>query len=435
MAKFLLVDDDITLAETIAEVLEGEEHSVELVHTGAEGWEQAKSNQYDVLILDWDLPDLNGINILNRFRKAGFKAPVIMLTGHASVSDKELGLDSGADDYLTKPFSFTELLARIRAVLRRAESQAPVYKALGKEDVLKRANLAGTLLASRYEFLEVLGEGGSGIVFKARQALLEKLVAIKMLQVDQSNNDESVARFTREAKAISRLDHPNVIGILDFGITENKQAYMVMDFILGWNLLDLVRKEGALPIDFALNVAEQICDGMAHAHKNGILHRDLKPANVLLKHYDDREPQVKIVDFGLAKMKERNANASPELTRDGQVFGSPMYMSPEQVKGKALDERSDIYSLGCIIYEMLTGCPPHFAETSMDMMVKQLTEEPQSLSQLRPDLSYPDSCQPMLTKVLSKDPAVRQQSMRELKDEIVRIRIDAKSIAAAQSRQ
>jgi CheY-like chemotaxis protein/tRNA A-37 threonylcarbamoyl transferase component Bud32 len=435
MARILLVDDDVDAAQTVADLLIFEKYEVDLAHTGMEGWQKAQSNQYDLLILDWDLPDLNGINILSRFRKAGFTAPVIMLTGHGSVSDKELGLDCGADDYVTKPFDLDELMARIRAVLRRAEAQKPVFKALGtgNQDVLKLGNLDGTSLASRYEFLEVIGEGGIGVVFKARQPMIEKLVAIKMIN-SQESGEESVARFTREAKAVSRLDHTNIIVIHDFGVTENGHPFMVMDYIEGWNLGDVIRQQGAFPLDFAVSMAIQICDGIAHAHANGILHRDLKPANVLLKRNDDREPVVKIVDFGLAKMlDQKDSKDAPALTKHGQVFGSPMYMSPEQVQALPVDERTDVYSVGCIIYEMFTGCPPHLADTSMAMMAKQLTEEPQPLNVLRSDLSYPPACQPLIDKVLAKKPENRYQSMGELKSALERLKADLKASASKSS--
>lgn len=426
MAKFLLVDDDFKITEMLSEILLREKHESDIADTGMEGWEMAQSNQYDMLILDWDLPDLNGINILSRFRKAGFKAPVIMLTGHASTSDKELALDSGADDYLTKPFARYELMARIRAVLRRVEAQAPVYKSLGDENLLKRADLNGTLLSTRYEFLEVIGEGGSGIVFKARQPLIDKLVAVKMLHGGEQDLVQSTERFTREAKAISRLDHPNIINIIDFGVTERGKPFMVMEYIAGGSLLELVRKAGALPIEQALELGIQICEGMTHAHATGILHRDLKPPNILLKSYDGRNPVAKIVDFGMAKMMEHEAKDAPMLTREGQIFGSPAYMSPEQAKGQPMSELSDIYSMGCILYEMMSGCPPHFASNSMEMIIKHLTAEPLSLKELRPDLSYPEGCESLLKKSLNKDPQQRHQSMKELKKDLDSIRVGLK---------
>lgn len=431
MAKILMVDDDVDLADTVVELLDFEKHSVEVVHSGAQGWERARDNQYDLLLLDWDLPDLTGIKILKRYREAGGMAPVIMLTGHNSVSDKEIGLDFGADDYITKPFAMDELSARIRAALRRGAMQAPVYQPLGtnNEDVLKRANLGGSLLASRYEFLEVLGEGGIGIVFKARQPLMEKLVAIKMLHFKQQNQ-EIVERFNLEAKAVSRLDHHNAIAIYDFGVTECGQPFMVMEYILGWNLADLIRQQGALPLEFTLDICIQICDGMAHAHATGVLHRDIKPANIILKHYDEGPPVVKILDFGLAKLKDLDPKNSPALTKAGQVFGSPMYMSPEQAKGQTVDERSDIYSLGCILYEMLSGMAPHLSDNTMTLMFMHVSEEAKPLHELRPDLDLPESIEPVISKVLNKDPEQRYQTMRALKEDLEQIRRNQQSSAS-----
>lgn len=422
MAKFLLVDDDWEITELLSELLIQENHESDIAETGMEGWKMAQSNAYDLLILDWDLPDLNGINILSRFRRAGFRAPVIMLTGHASSSDKELALDSGADDYLTKPFAKDELMARIRAVMRRTEPKVPIYESLGDKELLKRADLDGTLLSTRYELLEIIGEGGSGIVFKARQASIDKLVAVKMLHGEEKDLEQSTERFTREAKAISRLDHPNTINIIDFGLTERGKPYMVMEYFAGGSLFELVRREGALAPQLALDLGIQICDGMSHAHSFGILHRDLKPANILLKYYQGKNPVAKIVDFGMAKILENEDKNGPMLTREGQIFGSPAYMSPEQAKGQTTSTLSDIYSLGCILYEMLSGCPPHFAANSMEMIIKHLTAEPLALKELRPDLNYPDGCDPLLKRAMSKDPQQRHQSMSELKAELESIR-------------
>ncbi len=430
MAKILYVDDDLQLSGMVEDWLLYEKHNLEVVHTGLEGWQKAKANQYDMLILDWDLPDLNGIDILKRFRSSGGKTPVLMLTGHTDVNDKEMGLDSGADDYLTKPFHMKELSARIRAILRRTESQTPFLQPLGdgNEDVLKRADLAGTLLASRYEFLEVLGEGGLGLVFKAMHPMMEKLVAIKMLHSHQLQN-ESIERFKREAKAVSRLDHHNIITIHDFGVTERGQPYMVMEFIEGNSLADLIAETGALPLDLALDLSIQACDGISHAHEMGILHRDIKSSNIMLKQYSGRNPVVKILDFGFAKLKDQEAKTPIELTQLGQVFGSPPYMSPEQVRGKSLDECSDLYSLGCVIYESLTGCPPHMGESSMDVMLKHLEEPVAPLRELRPDLNLPEDLEPIISKALDKNPSDRYQTLNELKSELERVRMKAKMAA------
>lgn len=424
MSRILLVDDNVELAESVAHLLTSENHTVEVVHTGNEGWELARTSQYDMLILDWDLPDLNGINILKRVRNAGCTTPVLMLTGHTSGSDKELGLDTGADDYLTKPFDYTELAARVRAMMRRAALQAPVLRALGtnNESVLEKANLAGTLLASRYEFLEVIGEGGAGIVFKASQPTIDRLVAIKMLHAEQLQK-ESIERFKREAKAVSRLDHHNIVTIYDFGATERGQPFMAMEYIEGLNLADLSRQEGALPIAFALDICTQICDGMSHAHDTGILHRDIKPSNLLLKEYaDERPPAVKIVDFGLAKLKHMDKDSSVELTQFGQMLGSPMYMSPEQVKAEPLDERSDIYSVGCVLYQLLTGVPPHLGKSSAEVIMKHLNAAVVPLREMRPDLDLPEALEPVIRKALNKDPDQRYQSMLGLKQDLELVR-------------
>jgi serine/threonine-protein kinase len=422
MANILYVDDDVELAKTVGNLLKFEKHAVDMVHTGLEGREKACTNEYDLLILDWDLPDINGINILRRFREAGGRAPVMMLTGHGSASDKELGLDTGADDYVTKPFDMIELAARVRALLRRAQSQAPVNKPLGSgnEEVLKKGKLSGTALASKYEFLEVLGEGGCGIVFKVRHPVMEKLMAVKML-LAENMKDLAMERFKREAKAISRLEHPNIINIQDFGVTESGQPYMVMDFVEGVDLGDLISKKGALPVSFAIDLAVQICDAMSHAHSLNILHRDLKPNNVMLKCFTDRQPIPKILDFGLAKLSDFEQEDSVKLTKLGQMFGSPPYMSPEQIDGKPLDERSDIYSLGCVLYEMLTGVPPHLGESVSQILLKHLQSPAPLLAEMRPDLRFPDRLDPVVQKALEKSPDNRYQSMLELQKALLQV--------------
>ncbi len=434
MAKILFVDDDPQLATMVEDWLAYEKHDVDGVRSGFEGWEKARANKYDLLILDWDLPDLNGIDLLKRFRSSGGTTPVLMLTGHTNINDKEQGLDAGADDYLTKPFHMKELSARIRALLRRSERQVEFLQPLGtgNEEVLKEADLAGTLLASKYEFVRVLGKGGIGIVFLARHPIMEKLVAVKMLHAQQLHAD-STERFKREAKAVSRLDHHNIITIHDFGVTERGQPYMVMEFIEGASLADLLSSKGALTPELALEISIQIASGIAHAHDLGIIHRDIKPSNIMLKQSAGRTPVVKILDFGFAKLKDLESKGVSDLTQVGLVFGSPPYMSPEQVRGKPLDERSDIYSLGCVIFECLTARPPYLGENNMEVMIKHLEQSPPSVRDFLPALEFIDDFDAIVTKTLAKSPAGRYQSAEDLRDNLESLRLKLKAAAGGPS--
>lgn len=422
MAKILVVDDHVQISEMVGDWLTTENHAATVVHTGFEGWKLIQSNEFDLAILDWDLPDLNGIDILKKFREAGGTTPVIMLTGHKSVEDKELGLDVGADDYVTKPFHMKELCSRIRAVLRRSGAAAPPPKpiATSNEEVLKKADLLGTALAARYEFLESLGEGGFAVVFKARHPQLDRLVAIKMLKAAELS-EQIIGRFEQEGRAISRLDHPNIITVHDYGVTERGQPFMVMEFIDGRALDAILTECDLLPVDKSLDILVPIASALAHAHGRGVLHRDIKPANIMLKEIPDSQPVPKILDFGLAKLME-SAQKALKLTQVQQVIGSPPYMSPEQINSKPLDERSDVYSFGCVIFETVTGYCPHAGDTAMEIMAKHLQEPPFSFEEVHPELTYPEELRNLVGRMLEKDPAKRPQKMREVRDELEKLK-------------
>jgi serine/threonine protein kinase len=416
MTRILLVDDDPELRNLLNGWLVSEDYQVQTAENGLTAWQSLQNQEYDLVILDWDLPDLKGIDLLRMYRAGGGNTPVLFLTGREEVDDKSLGLDAGADDYLTKPFHPKELSSRLRALLRRTQAQKAAPKPLGTNNmaVLKKGNLTGTTLAAHYEFLDVLGEGAVGVVFRARNPHLDKLVAIKMLNTAQLT-DEIVARFEREARAVSRLDHPGITAIYDFGVTEHNQRYMVMEFVEGQSLDAVLEAQDFLPLPRALQISIQICDAMAHAHHKGVLHRDLKPSNIMLKGDAEQSHSVKILDFGLAKLNDKNTAEAAVLTQTGQVFGSPMYMSPEQVHGDPTDERSDIYSFGCLIYEAVTGYPPLLGKSAAEVMYKHIAEAPPSLVEMRPELSFPDNLQLLLSKTLEKDCSKRYQSMLELK--------------------
>lgn len=421
MARILVVDDDLTLLSAVKRWLTAEEYEVEAVSSGAKGWELVSAGDFDLVILDWDIPDLDGIEILKRYRSSGGVAPVLMLTGRGHVDFRAEGLDSGADDYLTKPFDFKELLARIRAALRKPKVALPQALGSGNQEVLAKMDLAGTSLASRYEFLSVLGEGGVGVVFKARHPQLEKLVAVKMIQRNELRQ-EVQARFEQEARAISKLDHPNIANVFDFGLTERKQPYMVMEFVEGKSLQGLLKEQDHLAFDQAIDIFLQICEGLSHAHALGIIHRDLKPANIILKEVAGTAPIVKIVDFGCAKIRNLDGKQSPILTKVGEIVGSPPYMSPEQIQGQPMDQRSDIYSLGCTLYETLTGYVPHVGDDPIEILVKHLQQEVFPMRKLCPDFDIAIEMEGPVAIMLEKNPDKRYATMREVSDELMRIK-------------
>lgn len=285
------------------------------------------------------------------------------------------------------------------------------------------------LLDNRYEVLSLVASGGMGSIYKARQPALNKIVAIKMLRV-QNRNDGSWARFQQEAKAASHLEHRNIIRVYDFGQTADGQPYMVMDFVEGVNLQNLIKDEKTLPIEESLNIIRQICAGMTHAHGHHVYHRDLKPSNIMLSQLDSVNPLVRIVDFGIAKVLDSQSEGQ-NLTQTGEVFGSPHYMSPEQALGRRVDARSDIYSVGCIMHEILTGSVPLSGATSFETLMKHMHDKPLSLRQAKPLGVFSDELVALVLKCLAKDPLKRFQTMQELSTAIDLL---PESIAIAQRR-
>ncbi|CAN5649384.1 hypothetical protein BH10CYA1_BH10CYA1_14720 [soil metagenome] len=274
--------------------------------------------------------------------------------------------------------------------------------------------------AGKYQFVSEIGSGGMGVIYKAKQPLLDRYYAIKMLSVQRAN-PQALARFHQEAKAASTLNHPNVIAVHDFGFTDDDDPYMVMDFVEGMSLANLIQSGGAVPYEEGLGIFIQIATGMNHAHASGVLHRDLKPSNVMLTNPESVVAEVKIVDFGIAKINK--AEECSSLTQTGDVFGSPLYMSPEQASGKKVDARSDIYSLGCLMYEVLTGAPPLQADTIIQTMFLQLNQMPTKMSE-KTGSFFPDSLEYVVRRCLEKDPALRYQTMLDLKVDLVKVSID-----------
>ncbi len=278
----------------------------------------------------------------------------------------------------------------------------------------------GQTLSENTEILSAIGQGASGTVYKARQMPLGRIVAVKILQTQLVSDLDKVRRFEREAKALSQLQHPNVVSIFDFGLLP--RPYMLMEYVDGQKMEDVL-ETGMLPFETACKIGIQICEALQAAHEQNIVHRDLKPANImLLKSIDieteDESFQVKVLDFGLAKLIQESEAESPDLTKTGEIVGSPPYMSPEQCLGQTPDARSDIYSLGCILYELMTGSRPFSAHSAAEYMNKHSLEDPPPFLSTNPKLVLPQLIEDVVLKTLLKDPDRRQQTMSELKNDL-----------------
>lgn len=260
----------------------------------------------------------------------------------------------------------------------------------------------------RFRIVGEIGRGAMGVVYKAEDPSLNRTVAIKtiFMSADPEERAEYEARFQQEARAAGGLNHPNIVTVHDIG-REGELAYMAMELMEGVDLRDLMRR-GHLPVSLALDIAAQVADGLAFAHERGVVHRDIKPANIMIV----RARQAKIMDFGIARTR-----LSDVKTQTGAILGSPKYMSPEQLAGQRADHRSDIFSLGVTIYEMVTGASPFSAAELGQLMLQVSTAAPPPASSINPAL--PTMMDLILAKALEKDPAARYQSARELASDLV----------------
>jgi len=281
------------------------------------------------------------------------------------------------------------------------------------------ADLVGQVVADRYHVIKKLGEGGMGQVYLAEHVKMGRRSAIKVMNPSMVHDPDAVARFNREASNASRITHPNVCAIYDFGETPEGLIYLAMEFIEGEPLTDLLEREGALPVRRAAGIFTQVADALQAAHDLGIVHRDLKPDNIMLAQKKGGD-QVKVVDFGIAKAVGGDESGQ-KVTKTGLVVGTPEFMSPEQLSGDKLDGRSDLYSLALVFYRMLAGKLPFEATTVQETMIKRLTDEPAKLAESRPDLTFPAGLQGVLDAALTRSPTDRYQTVAKFADDVASV--------------
>ena len=263
-------------------------------------------------------------------------------------------------------------------------------------------NLVGRVLGNRYELVEKIGGGGMAIVYKARCKLLNRFVAVKILRTDSDMTEDFIKRFKVEAQAAGSLSHPNIVSIYDVG-NEGDINYIVMEYVEGYTLKEVIAQSGKLTWRATVKIASQICSGLEHAHKNHIIHRDIKSQNILV----NEELVSKVTDFGIAR-----ASTNSTITMTGNTIGSVHYFSPEQAKGQHTDEKSDIYSLGIVMYEMITGRVPFDADTPVSVALKQIQEIP--IQPMQYDREMPMAVNDIIMKSLQKEPRLRYQSATEM---------------------
>ena len=253
----------------------------------------------------------------------------------------------------------------------------------------------GTVLQDRYLLLERVGEGAMAVVYRGQRVGLNREVAIKFLSEAHAADQDTRRRFEVEAKAMSRLTHPNCVAVTDFGVDQGS-PYLVMDYLTGRSLRELLRLENRLPPEKAVGVVRQVLAGLSHAHAQGIIHRDIKPENILEVSVEGHGEQMRIVDFGLAKLRDQASVTT------GVALGTPGYMSPEQTVGEKVDERTDVYATGILLYELLVGWKPFHAESPFEVMRMHREVQPPPLAQAAPDIAFSDELEHVIQRALAK---------------------------------
>jgi serine/threonine protein kinase len=312
-----------------------------------------------------------------------------------------------------------------RMLLKRITPQGDFTKTTGTHPVYddtEQQNLVvvtqsigvGTVFLDRYRITEMIAKGGMGMVFKGFDMVMNRDVAVKLLHTHMVEDSKAKQRFEKEMSICINFKHPNVVSVFDYGYSPEQLPYMVMEYLDGYTLDDLLAENGPLSLSLFVRLFTQICGALIHAHDKQYIHRDVKPRNIILIPQESGDFVVKLVDFGIAKIVGQTENTLQKLTQTGDALGSPFYMSPEQCRSLDMDARSDIYSLGCVMYEAISGKLPFNGPNAISTLFMHVNDRAEPFSAWRPDLNIPKNLEKMVLKMLEKDPLDRYQTVNEL---------------------
>ena len=413
----LVVDDNEMNRDLLSRRLERKGFRVLTAVDGMHALDLLAGSEIDLVLLDVMMPGITGLDVLRAVREnhSAVELPVIMVTAKDESSDIVEALELGANDYVTKPIDFPVVLARVQTQLRLksgaakqsaqpAASPPPPGTAItaAAADVKPAAVLAG-----KYRIESKLGAGAFGVVYRATHVALDHPVAVKILQHNvllSDDRSDALARFRREGISTCRVNHPNAVTVIDFGVTETGVAYLVMELLEGKTLAEALRDSGTFSPSRCLEILVPICAVLEEAHASGVVHRDIKPANIFL-HGIRGEEIVKVLDFGIAKLVGGASDEHATMTMEGSLLGTPAYMAPERVANKPYDGRADVYSVGVMLYQMLVGHPPFKAQDPVALAVQQMNATPPPPRDVNPDI--PPAVEAVVLEALTKDPELR----------------------------
>ena len=419
--RVLLVDDNDTLRRALRRTLIAEGHQVVEAANGREAIERTESEDFDLIVSDVCMPDMDGVELLRAIHERDADLPVVLITGDPELKTAMKAVEYGALEYLTKPVDIDKLKAStLRAFELRKKRLEARYALEAQSSTRARAlplgagnSWTGAVLGGRYRVGELIGVGGMGSVYEAeREDLAQMRVAIKILHPTVGSRADLVMRFRREAETVAAIDHPNIVRILDFQTPHGEPAFLVMERLHGEPLGATLEKEGRFTPERAAFVGSQILSALSAAHAANVVHRDLKPDNVFLIAMSGLRDIVKLLDFGVAKLM--NSRSNEKLTQTGSVLGTPAYMAPEQARGASVDHRSDLYAVGCMLYEVLTGKPPFAAENYNALLFEIQKAVPTPIEVLSPDVD--PALVSIVNRAMAKNPSERFQTADAMED-------------------